>query len=142
MSIIRYNPSDFTPISFSNLVDKFFNDSLIRSGSSSFVPKTDIVENEKNFELHVEAPGMNKEDFKIELKDNHLVISGERKFREEKNEEHFKSIETQYGSFSRSFAMPENVEPAKISAKYNNGILEVILPKDEKKTLKATIKVG
>lgn len=142
MSIIRYNPSDFTPISFSNLVDKFFNDSLVRAGSGSFIPRADIVENEKGFELHVEVPGMNKEDFKIELKDNYLVISGERKFKEEKNEEHFQSIETRYGAFSRSFAVPENVEASKISAKYNNGILEVTLPKDEKKALKATIKVG
>lgn len=142
MSIIRYNPSDFTPTSFSNLVDKFFNDSMVKSGLSTFVPKVDIIENEKAFELHVEVPGMNKEDFKIEVNDNYLTVSGERKFSSEKNEKDFHSIETRYGSFSRSFALPESVLSDKINAKYNNGILELTIPKDEKKLLKATIKVN
>lgn len=141
MSIIRYNPSDFTPASFSSLVDKFFNDSLTRSGQNSFVPKVDVIEGEKAFELHVEVPGMKKEDFNIEINDNHLTISGERKFSTEKKEKDFHSIETRYGSFSRSFTLPDTVNADKINAKYNNGILELTLPKDEKKLLKSTIKV-
>ncbi|MEP2671294.1 MAG: Hsp20/alpha crystallin family protein [Cyclobacteriaceae bacterium] len=141
MSIIRYNPSDYTPASFSSLVDKFFNDSLTRSGQNSFVPKVDVIENEKAFELHVEVPGMKKEDFNIEVNDNYLTISGERKFSTEKKEKDFHSIETRYGSFSRSFTLPDTVNSDKINAKYNNGILELTLPKDEKKLLKATIKV-
>ncbi|MEQ9415329.1 MAG: Hsp20/alpha crystallin family protein, partial [Cyclobacteriaceae bacterium] len=68
MSIIRYNPNDFTPASFSGLIDKFFNDSMQRSGQSTFVPKVDVIETEKAFELQVEVPGMNKEDFNIEIK--------------------------------------------------------------------------
>jgi len=142
MSIVRYNLNDFAPISFSNLVDRFFNDSISRSGGSAFVPKVDIIETEKAFEVNVAVPGMNKEDFKIDVNDNFLTISGERKFTHEENEKNFRSIETQYGSFSRSFSLPENVDAAKINAKYNNGILEVIIPKDEKKTLKSTIKVN
>ena len=85
---------------------------------------------------------MIKEDFNIELKDNHLTLSGERKFTEEKKEKNFQSIETQYGSFSRSFSMPENADASRINAKYNNGILEIIIPKDEKKALKTSIKVS
>ena len=146
MSIVRYNSvlNDFVPTSFSNLVDRFFNDSLGRSGGSaySFVPKVDIIENEKAFEIQVAVAGMNKEDFKIDLNDNHLTISGERKFVKEKNENNFHSIETQYGTFSRSFSLPENVDAQKIDAKYNNGILELVIPKDEKKILKTTIKVA
>lgn len=142
MSIIRYNPKDYTPITFSNLIDRFFDDSMQRSGYSSFVPKVDIIENEASFELHVEVPGMNKEDFSIEVKDNYLTVSGERKFRSEKNEKDFQSIETRYGSFSRSFALPENVQGDKINAKYVNGILELTIPKDEKKLLKTSIKVN
>jgi HSP20 family protein len=76
------------------------------------------------------------------LNDNYLTISGERKFNREKKEDNFYSMETQYGSFSRSFSLPENVDANKISAKYVNGILEVTIPKDEKKTLKTTIKVN
>src|ERR1041384_7704991 len=102
MSIVRYNSSllnDYAPVTFSHLIDRFFNESLSRSGGSaySFVPKVDIVETEKGYELHVAAPGMNKEDFKIDLNENFLTISGERKFTKEQNENNFRSIETQYG---------------------------------------------
>jgi len=146
MSLIRYNSTlnDFAPTAFNNLIDRFFNDSLARSGGSSysFVPRVDVIENEKSFEIHVAVPGMNKEDFKIDLNDNYLIISGERKWANEKKETNFHTIETQYGTFSRTFTLPENVDATKISAKYVNGILEVNIPKDEKKVLKSTIKVN
>ena len=142
MSIIRYNPADYVPTTFSSMIDRYFNDNLTRTGGSSFVPKVDIIENEKNFVVQIAVPGMKKEDFTIELKDNLLTISGERKFTDEKKDKNFHSIETQYGSFSRSFSMPENVDASKINAKYNDGILELTIPKDEKKALKSTIKVN
>ncbi|MBL7862261.1 MAG: Hsp20/alpha crystallin family protein [Cyclobacteriaceae bacterium] len=142
MSIIRYNANDFVPTTFSALVDRFFNDSITRSGGSSFVPKVDIIETNNAFEIHLAAPGLSKEDFNIELNDNYLTISGERKFSDEKKDKNYHAIETHYGSFSRSFSLPENVDPSKINAKYNNGILELNLPKDEKKALKQTIKVS
>jgi len=146
MSLIKYTSplNDFVPTSFSNLVDRFFNESVARTGGSaySFVPRVDIAENEKAYEIHVALPGMNKEDFNIDLKDNYLTISGERKFKEEKKDKNFYSIETQYGTFSRSFSLPENVDASKITASYVNGILEVTVPKDEKKTLRTSIKVS
>jgi HSP20 family protein len=142
MNLIRYNTNDYVPATFSSLIDRFFNDSLTRSGGSSFQPRVDIVENENAYELHVAVPGMNKEDFQIEMKDNFLTVSGERKFSSEKKDANWHSIETQFGAFSRSFSLPENVDASKITAKYNNGILEVAIPKDEKKALKATIKVN
>lgn len=145
MSLIRYNTTlnDFVPTSFSNLIDRFFNDTMTRSGGSaySFVPRVDIMENDKAYQIHVAVPGMNKEDFKIDLNENYMTISGERKFTQEKNENNFHSVETQYGTFSRSFSLPENINSAKISAKYVNGILEITVPKDEKKTLKTSIKI-
>jgi HSP20 family protein len=146
MSIIRYSNAlnDYVPTSFTNLIDHFFNESNVRSGGSqySFVPKVDITENEKAFELHVAVPGMSKEDFKLDLNDNFLTVSGERKYSREKKENNFHSIETQYGTFSRAFSLPENIDAGKISASYVNGILEITLPKDEKKVLKTTIKVN
>jgi HSP20 family protein len=146
MSLIRYNgaPNDYAPTSFSNLIDRFFNDKLTRSGGSaySFVPRVDILEEDKAFEVHVAVPGMSKDDFKIDLNDNYLTISGERKFNREKKEDNFYAMETNYGTFSRSFSLPENVDSNNISAKYVDGILEVTIPKDEKKTLKSTIKVN
>ena len=142
MSIIRYNPSDFVPSTFSNLVDRFFNESIARNGGSVFSPKVDVIENENSYEVQLAVPGVNKEDFKIEVNDNYLTVSGERKFTSEKKDKNYHSVETQYGSFSRSFTLPENVDGTKINAKYNNGILELTIPKDEKKVLKQTIKVS
>ena len=102
---MRYSTvmDDFVPTSFNRLIERFFNESNGRSGGSaySFVPKVDIIENEKAFEILLAVPGMNKEDFKIDLKDNRLTISGERKFG--RDEKHFRSIETQYGA---SYRMP------------------------------------
>lgn len=146
MSIVKYNSrlNDFVPNSFSHLIDSFFNDAVARTGGSSysFVPKVDVIEEDKAFEIHVAVPGVNKDDFKIDLNDNYLTISGERKFSKEKKENQYRSFETQYGSFSRSFTLPETVASDKITANYINGILVVTLPKDEKKALKQTIKVS
>lgn len=146
MSIVKYNArlNAFTPTSFSHLIDSFFNDNIARTGGSafSFVPKVDVIEEEKTFEIHVAVPGMNKDEFKIDLNDNYLTISGERKQSKERSEHLYRSFETQYGSFSRSFSLPENVDGEKISAQYTNGILVVSVPKDEKKTLKQSIKVS
>lgn len=146
MSIVRYNTvlNDFVPTSFNHLADRFFNESMGRSGGSaySFVPKVDIIEDEKAFEIHLAVPGMSKEDFKIDLKDNQLTVSGERRFRNGVEEKNYRSVETQYGAFSKIFVLPENVNAERIEAKYNNGILELVVPKDEKKLLKTTIKVA
>ena len=144
MSIVRFNTvlDDFVPTSYNSLIDRFFNESNGRSGGSaySFVPKVDIIESEKAFEIQLSVPGMNKEDFKIDLKDSRLSISGERKFSRDENQ--FRSIETQYGAFKREFILPDNIDGDKIQATYINGILELMLPKDEKKLLKTTIKVS
>lgn len=146
MSIVRYNSvlNDFVPTNFSSLIDRFFSESVGRSGGSaySFVPKVDIIENEKAFEIQVAIPGMKKEDFKLDVNDNVLTVTGERKFRKETDNKHFRSFESQYGAFGRSFFLPENVDAEKIEAKYSDGILEIVVPKDERKLLKTTIKVA
>lgn len=142
MSLIRYRSNDFNPISFSALVDQFFGDTTARNGGSTFYPKTDLAESENAFEIQLAVPGMKKEDFKLEVNKNYLTISGERKFNEERKAKNFHTVETFYGAFSRSFSLPENVEADKITAAYNNGILEVVLPKDVKKALKSEIKVN
>lgn len=146
MSIVRYNTSlnDFVPTSFSTLVDRFFNESVTRSGGSSysFVPRVDVLEDEKAFEIHVAAPGVNKDDFKLDINNNMLTISGERKSLKEKKDVKFHTVETQYGTFSRSFSLPDNVDAGKVTAAYHDGILVINVPKDEKKILKTTIKVN
>src|SRR5688500_14975211 len=146
MNIVRFNSvlDGFEPTSFNNLIDRFFNESIGRSGGSaySFVPKVDIIEDEKAFQIQVAVPGMDKEDFKIDLKENRLVVSGERKFSKKSDEKHFRSIETQYGAFRREFVLPDNVDGEKIEAKYDRGILGLVIPKDEKKLLKTAIKIA
>lgn len=143
---MRYNSAldGFVPTTFNHLVDRFFNESLGRSGGSaySFVPRVDIIEDQKAFEIHLAVPGMSKEDFKIDLKDNQLTVSGERKFSTESEGRNYRTVETQFGAFSKTFVLPENVNAEKIEAKYNNGMLELLVPKDEKKLLKTTIRVG
>jgi HSP20 family protein len=146
MSLIKYNSvvNDFVPTTFSNVIDRFFNESVARTGGSSaysFVPKVDVFEDENAFEVQVAVPGMNKEDFKIDINEDRLTISGERKYSKERKENNFRSVETSYGSFSRTFTLPDNIDVNKIEAAYNNGILELTLPKDEKKIVKTSIRI-
>jgi HSP20 family protein len=143
MTLIKHNElADFTPKSFSSMLDRIFTDSF--SGMTKldrFVPQVDVSETEKDFEIQLSVPGMKKENFKIDLKDDQLTISGERKFEHKKEEKNFHSIETQYGSFSRSFYLPDNIKKEDVEAAYNDGILTIRLPKDEKKLLSKVVKV-
>lgn len=145
MTLIKYNPSlpNTENRSFSSLLDRFFNESFNGVGKEMqhFSPQVDIAESKKAFEIAVAAPGMKKADFKIDMKDGSITISGDRKFEERKEEKNFHSIETQYGSFSRTFHLPENIDEDKIEASYQDGILNIVIPKDEKKELKKTIQI-
>ena len=145
MKLVRYNPvlRNFTPNTFSGMIDRFFEDSfnLNRDVANDFVPRVDVSETEKEFRIAFAVPGMNKKDFKIDYNEGQLTISGERKIENQENGRNFHSIETQYGSFSRTFYLPEIVDHNKINASYKDGILDVVIPKDEKKALKASIEV-
>lgn len=144
MSIIKYNPNQFRPVSFNSLFDGFFNDHFSNNEvakGKTFVPQVDISETDKAFDLQFVVPGMDKKGFKIELQDGKLTVSGERKLKEEKNEKNFRSVESYHGSFSRSFYLPENINEGKVEAQYEDGILNIVIPKDEKKVLKTNISV-
>ncbi len=141
MKLVRYNQLDTqVPASFSGMLDRFFNDSF-GAALKQFNPAVDIAEDEKAYEIHVAVPGVKKSDFKIELADGKLTISGERKMEEKKEGKNFHSVETQYGSFRRSFFIPEDVIEDKTEATYEDGVLKLVLPKKEKKVNKATIEV-
>lgn len=147
MNLVRYNPGlrNLSSSSFNSILDRFFNDTFDDSQvtrGSNFSPAVDIVEKEKAFELELAVPGMKKEDFNIDFKDGKLTISGDRKFEKEDKEVNYHTRETGYGAFSRSFYLPESVEDSKIKASYEDGILKLVLPKDTKKELTRTIKVG
>jgi HSP20 family protein len=88
-----------------------------------------VFEKEGNIEIELEAPGIKEEDLKIKVEDGMLIISGERKFEKEDKKENYYRMERSYGSFSRSFSLPDNIERDKIGAKYENGLLKITLPK-------------
>lgn len=141
MKLTRYNNIESQyPTTFSSMLDKFFNDSIGQS-VKQFTPAVDIAEENDQYDIQVSIPGMKKSDFNLEISDGRLTISGERKMEEKKEGKNFHSVETHYGSFSRSFYLPEDVEQGNISAKYEDGLLKVTLPKSEKKINKATIEV-
>ncbi len=147
MNIVRYNPAlrAFNKGSFDSIIDRFFTDTFDNSlgkANGNYLPAVDVVEHDTAFELDFAVPGMNKDDFKIDYKDGTLTVSGERKFEQEHKDANYHTRETRYGSFSRSFYLPDNVNDKKITASYENGMLKVVLPKDAKKELTRTIKVG
>ncbi|MCS6807558.1 MAG: Hsp20/alpha crystallin family protein [Bacteroidota bacterium] len=100
--------------------------------NNSFVPKVDISEDEKNVYVHVELPGMEKEHVKVTVsEDRVLTIKGERKKEEKHEAKNYIRLETNYGSFMRSFVLPENVQEDAISGEFDKGFLKLMLPKKE-----------
>ena len=93
------------------------------------VPSTNVIENEKEFKLEMSAPGFDKKDFKVDVHDGVLSISAERKNEKEEKNENYRKKEFSYSSIRRSFALPEQVMEEGIDAKYDNGILRLLLPK-------------
>ena len=115
------------------LPNRFFNGSLFDFDDDFFssTPPANIKENDKEFLLYMSSPGMRREDFKIELENGILTVSSEREEVLNEDEEKYRRKEFSYYSFSRTFALPDNVDENNIKAKYENGMLELILPKKE-----------
>lgn len=134
-------------------VDRFFPQVSMSSGMQQMRqhPAVNIIENDREFRIEVSAPGMRKEDFSIDMEENRLTISAERKYEHEEssgeekggkgkgksdkaqggNNERYTRREFGYSQFSRSFMLPETVDPEKIQANYQDGILNLTLPKRE-----------
>lgn len=94
-------------------------------------PAVDIYETGESFVIRADLPGVSKDDIHIEVKDNVLVLRGEKKFEEKVSRDNYIRIERSYGSFVRSFTLPQNVDADKIKAHYKDGVLEVTIPKKE-----------
>ena len=107
----------------------------------TFVPAVDIYEDEHSLVLKLEVPGMNEEDLNVSLENSTLTVSGERKFEKEEKEENFHRIERRYGSFTRTFRLPNTVDAEKVEAGYDKGILKITLAKRAEAKPKQ-IKVG
>ena len=135
MSLTRWNNYR----GMTNLFDDFFSKDLWNWGlannsdTNTTIPAVNIKENAENFVVEMAAPGMKKEDFRVELDGNTLTISSEMKNeREEKEDERYTRREFSYQSFQRTFTLPKNVvDIDQINARYENGVLHLQIPKRE-----------
>jgi HSP20 family protein len=97
--------------------------------TSNFAPPVDVYEDEHTITLKIEVPGIDENDINISIANNTLTVRGERRFEKDEKEENFHRVERVYGSFARSFTLPNTVDPEQISAHYEKGVLKIRLPK-------------
>src|SRR5579884_2803125 len=97
--------------------------------TGAFVPPVDIYEDEHSIQLKLEVPGIDENDLDIKVENNTLTVTGERKFDKEEKEENFHRVERRYGSFTRSFTLPNTLDPESVTANYENGVLKIELAK-------------
>ena len=150
MALIRWEPvRELNTIQ--NEMNRLFNtffETTPGQGSHSatsrrWLPAMDLVERESEFVLRADLPGLSEEDVNIEVEDNVLTISGERKSEHEERTEGYYRLERASGNFSRSLTLPEGVDPEKVQASFDRGVLEVRIPKPEqRKPRKVTISAG
>jgi HSP20 family protein len=100
--------------------------------AGDWAPRVDIAETDAEFTIKAEIPEVKKEDVKISLENGVMKISGERKQEKEEKNKKFHRVERFYGSFMRSFILPDNVDESKIDASFKDGVLNLKLPKTEK----------
>jgi HSP20 family protein len=114
-------------------IEKFFD---VFSRGNNFAPACEIYDEDKSYCISLDIPGLSKEDLDIEVKDNHLHITGERKYEGRPNKDNILRTERRYGKFERIFSLPKNVNSEAIEARFENGVLDIILPKEEKSQAK------
>ncbi|WP_018476888.1 Hsp20/alpha crystallin family protein [Pontibacter roseus] len=143
MVLRRYNGlQNEMPQTFSSMLDRFFNESVNTRGMSGFTPHVDACETDNGYEIELALPGVSRDDIAIDFQEGKLTISGERRFEKQEEGRRYQMLETQYGTFTRTFYMPDNVNPDKIQAQLQDGILRVTVPKDEHKTMKRQITIS
>jgi len=116
-------------------VNRIFRESFSPEGSdealttSNFAPPVDVYEDEHNITLKIEVPGIDETDINVTIENNTLTVRGERRFEKDEKEENFHRVERMYGSFTRSFTLPNTVDPEQVSAHYEKGVLKIRLAK-------------
>jgi HSP20 family protein len=139
MAIVRWEP--FRELgTLQNEMNRLFNTvfdtpSPGNGGSTlrRWMPAMDLVETADHFVLRADLPGMSQDDVKIEFEDGTLTLSGERKAEHESKSEGYYRVERAFGSFSRSLTLPKGVDPEAVTANFENGVLEVRIPKPEER---------
>ncbi|MFP4164521.1 MAG: Hsp20/alpha crystallin family protein [Chitinispirillaceae bacterium] len=117
---------------FRNMLDDFFSEPFLmgdRDMSEKVWPRVDITEDKERYLIRADLPGIKKEDINVSIEGDTLSISGEKKEESKKEEGAYSHLERSYGTFQRSFTLPENVDKEKIDARYRDGVLELSLLK-------------
>jgi HSP20 family protein len=132
MRLVPYIRRTEAPIT-TRLFEDFFNDFPVamwgeQNQRENWTPAVDILEKDGNLILRAELPGISEKQIDVKLEGNTLTLKGERKMDKEENKNNYHRVESFYGSFTRSFRLPETVDVEKISADYKNGILTVTIP--------------
>ncbi|HTY64491.1 MAG TPA: Hsp20/alpha crystallin family protein [Acidobacteriota bacterium] len=130
MRLIPYFRRNEFPVT-NRLLEDFFEDLPFFSSpetKSQWSPAVDILEKDGNLVLRAELPGMTEKQIELKIEGDTLVLKGERKMDSEDKRENYHRVESFYGSFTRTFRLPETVDADKISADYKNGVLTVTLP--------------
>lgn len=130
MTLVKYRPFR-SLLSFDDEMRRFLNLGDYES-DTVWSPNVDIIDNEDSYELKAELPGLKKKDITISVEDGVLKLSGDKKTEDEKKEKNYHLRESYYGKFERSFRLPRDVEHDKIKAEFNDGVLDVHIPKSEK----------
>src|SRR6202161_1604274 len=111
--------------------------------TSSFAPAVDVYEDDHQVTLKIEVPGIDEKDIDVRLENNTLTVHGERKLEKEEKEENYRRVERQYGSFTRTFTLPQTVDSENVSANYDKGVLKITLPKKaEAKPKQIKVNIG
>jgi len=147
MTLVRWNPTRHrmmpTIHEWDRLMGDFFNDGLEDTGLTEWAPDVDIIEDKDEFVLTADLPGLTKKDININIKENMLTISGERKTEVKDDSKTYCRTERRYGSFKRSFQLTDKVIADKITASFKDGVLRVSVPKaEETKPKEIEIKVS
>jgi HSP20 family protein len=146
MTIVRYDP--FRDLrTLQEEVNRLFSTNLTRGfaeegiGRGAWNPSVDIYENKDQIVLEAELPGMKRDDFELTIENNVITLRGERQFEKKEEADNYHRVERSYGSFTRSFTLPQTVSADGATAEYRNGVLRVTLPKREE-TKARRIEVG
>lgn len=114
-------------------INRVFSSDLNKDVLSNFTPSINTREGEYAYHIDVDLPGVKKEDISVKVENNVLTLKGERKSKEEIKEKNYYKMESSFGSFTRSFTLPDNIDAENIHAENKDGVLEITLPKKEQK---------
>jgi len=144
MTLVKFNNKANNTLmpGFNDVFDSIFNDTFFSDRMVARVPAVNISESENNYHVELAAPGLKKEDFKLNLERNQLSISVEQTTEQQDNQKNYSKREYSYSSFVRSFTLPESADHANIEASYTDGILRIdIAKREEAKAIRRQIEI-